>query len=160
MPSFDTVSEVDNHEMTNAVDQANREISTRYDFKGSNAKIVKEDTNLRIEGQSEFQLDQIYDILLNKMAKRGIEVACLQRGKVEEGNMSAKQPITIRSGIEQETAKKMVKIIKDSKMKVQTAIQGEKLRITGKKRDDLQQVMTLLKDAKLGIPLQFDNFRD
>ena len=160
MPSFDTVSEVDDHEMTNAVDQANREISTRYDFKGSNAKIVKEDTNLRIEGQSEFQLDQIYDILLNKMAKRGIEVACLQRGKVEEGNMSAKQPITIRSGIEQETAKKMVKIIKDSKMKVQTAIQGEKLRITGKKRDDLQQVMTLLKDAKLGIPLQFDNFRD
>ncbi len=160
MPSFDTVSEVDDHEMSNAVDQANREISTRYDFKGSGAKIVKEDTNLRIEGQSEFQLDQIYDVLLNKMAKRKLEVSCLQRGKVEAGNMSAKQTITIQSGIDQATSKKMVKIIKDSKIKVQASIQGEKLRITGKKRDDLQQVMTLFKDANLGLPLQFDNFRD
>ena len=160
MPSFDTVSEVDDHEMTNAVDQANRELSTRYDFKGSNAKVVKEDSNLRIEGQSEFQLDQIYDVLLNKMAKRNIEVSCLQRGKVEEGNMRAKQAITIRNGIDQETAKKIVKVIKDSKIKVQASIQGEKLRITGKKRDDLQQVMSLLKEANLGLPLQFNNFRD
>lgn len=160
MPSFDTVSEVDAHEMTNAVDQANREISNRYDFKGSDAKVAKEDTSLYIEGQSEFQLDQIYDVLLNKMAKRNIDVSCMQRGKVEEGNLRAKQQIIIRNGIDQDTSKKMIKIIKDSKIKVQTAIQGEKLRVTGKKRDDLQQVMSVLKDANLDLPLQFNNFRD
>ncbi len=160
MPSFDTVSEVDAHELANAVDQANREISNRYDFKGSDAKVTLENENLRIEAQSEFQLDQINDILIQKMAKRGIDVGCMQRGKIEESNMRAKQPITIRQGIDKETAKKMVKLVKDSKIKVQAAIQGEKLRVTGKKRDDLQEVMKMLENAKLGLPLQFNNFRD
>ncbi len=160
MPSFDTVSEVDSHELSNAIDQANREISNRYDFKGSDAKVSQEGDSLRIEGESEFQLDQIYDILITKMAKRGIDVLCLERGKVEEANMRARQAILLKQGIDKETAKKMVKLIKDSKLKVQSAIQGEKLRVTGKKRDDLQAVMGMLKEAKLGIPLQFDNFRD
>ena len=160
MPSFDTVSEVDSHELSNAIDQANREISNRYDFKGSDAKVSQEGDSLRIEGESEFQLDQIYDILITKMAKRGIDVLCLERGKVEEANMRARQAILLKQGIDKETAKKMVKLIKDSKLKVQSAIQGEKLRVTGKKRDDLQTVMGMLKEAKLGVPLQFDNFRD
>jgi len=160
MPSFDIVSEVDSHELTNALDQANREISNRYDFKGSGAKIIRDNGNLRIEAQSEFQLDQINDILMQKMAKRGIDVMCMERGKVEEANMRAKQPIIIRQGVDKDTTKKMVKLIKDSKIKVQAAIQGEKLRVTGKKRDDLQAVMSLLEGTKLGLPLQFNNFRD
>ncbi len=160
MPSFDTVSEVDSHELANALDQANREISNRYDFKDSGAKIVQDNGNLRIEAQSEFQLDQINDILMQKMAKRGIDVMCMERGKVEEANMRAKQPIIIRQGVDKDTTRKMVKLIKDSKIKVQAAIQGEKLRVTGKKRDDLQAVMSLLEGAELGLPLQFNNFRD
>jgi len=160
MPSFDTVSEVDTHELKNAVDQANREIANRYDFKGSDAKVVQDEASLRIEGQSEFQLDQIFDILITKMAKRGIDVLCLERGKVEEANMRAKQAVLLKQGIDKDSARKMVKLVKDSKMKVQTAIQGEKVRVTGKKRDDLQEVMSLFKEAKLGIALQFNNFRD
>ncbi len=160
MPSFDTVSEVDIHELTNALDQTNREISNRYDLKGSDAKVIREDLNLCIEAQSEFQIDQTYDILIQKMSKRGIDVGCMQRGRVEEANMRARQTLVVRQGIDQETAKKMVRLIKDSKIKVQTAIQGEKLRVSGKKRDDLQKVMGILKEAKLGVPLQFDNFRD
>ncbi len=160
MPSFDTVSEVDTHELKNAVDQANREIANRYDFKGSDAKVVQEETALRIEGQSEFQLDQVFDILITKMAKRGIDVLCLERGKIEEANMRAKQAISLKQGIDKDSARKMVKLVKDSKIKVQTTIQGEKLRITGKKRDDLQKVMSLFQEAGLGIALQFNNFRD
>lgn len=160
MPSFDAVSEVDAHELTNALDQANREISNRYDFRGSDAKVAQEDSALRIEAQSEFQIDQIYDILIQKMAKRRIDVGCLERGQVEEANLRARQVVAVRQGIDQAIAKKMVKVIKDSKIKVQTAIQGDKLRVSGKKRDDLQKVMSLLRDAKLGIPVQFENFRD
>jgi len=160
MPSFDTVSEVDAHELSNAIDQANREISNRYDFKGSDAKVAQEENNLRIEAQSEFQLDQVYDILVTKMSKRGIDVMCLERGKIDEANMRAKQQIMLQQGVDKDSARKMVKLIKDSKIKVQAAIQGEKLRVTGKKRDDLQKVMALLKDAELGLPLQFNNFRD
>ncbi len=160
MPSFDAVSEVDTHELTNALDQANREISNRYDFRGSDAKVVQEDSALRIEAQSEFQIDQIYDILTQKMAKRQIDVGCLERGQVEEANLRARQVVAVRQGIDQAIAKKMVKVIKDSKVKVQTAIQGDKIRVSGKKRDDLQKVMSLFKDAKLGIPVQFENFRD
>ena len=160
MPSFDTVSEVNTHELNNAIDQANREIANRYDFKGSDAKVIQEDNNLRIEGQSEFQLDQVFDILVTKMAKRGVDVLCLVRGKIEEANMRAKQTIIVKQGIDQDSAKKMVKLIKDSKLKVQASIQGEKLRVTGKKRDDLQNVMSMLKEAGLGIALQFNNFRD
>ncbi|MFK7815314.1 MAG: YajQ family cyclic di-GMP-binding protein [Gammaproteobacteria bacterium] len=160
MPSFDAVSEVDAHELSNAIDQTSREISTRFDFKDSNAKVTYEDPNIRIEAKSEFQLSQIYDILITKMSKRGIDVMCLERGKVEEANMCARQPIILRQGVDKEVAKKIVKLIKDSKIKVQAAIQGEKVRVTGKKRDDLQKVMTLLKESDIGIPLQFDNFRD
>lgn len=160
MPSFDAVSEVDAHELSNAIDQTSREISTRFDFKDSNAKVTHEDPNIRIEAKSEFQLGQIYDILITKMSKRGIDVMCLERGKVEEANMCARQPIILRQGVDKEVAKKIVKQIKDSKIKVQAAIQGEKVRVTGKKRDDLQKVMTLLKESDLGIPLQFNNFRD
>lgn len=160
MPSFDTVSELDAHELSNAIDQTDREISTRFDFKGSNAKVTKEESSIRIEAKSEFQLDQVYDILITKMAKRGIDVMCLDRGKVEEANMCARQEIALRHGIDKDSAKKMVKLIKDSKMKVQVSIQGEKLRVTGKKRDDLQNVMSLLKDSGLGVPIQFNNFRD
>lgn len=160
MPSFDAVSEVDAHELTNALDQANREISNRYDFRGSDAKVAQEDSALRIEAQSEFQIDQIYDILTQKMAKRRVDVGCLERGQVEEANLRARQVVAVRQGIDQAIAKKMVKIVKDSKIKVQTAIQGDKVRVSGKKRDDLQKVMSLLRDAKLGIPVQFENFRD
>lgn len=160
MPSFDAVSEVDTHELTNALDQANREISNRYDFRGSDAKVVQEDSALRIEAQSEFQIDQIYDILTQKMAKRRVDVGCLERGQVEEANLRARQVVAVRQGIDQAIAKKMIKIVKDSKIKVQTAIQGDKVRVSGKKRDDLQKVMSLLRDAKLGIPVQFENFRD
>jgi uncharacterized protein YajQ (UPF0234 family) len=160
MPSFDAVSEVDAHELNNAIDQTSREISTRFDFKDSNAKVSHEEPNIRIEAKSEYQLGQVYDILITKMSKRGIDVKCLERGKVEEANMCARQQIMLKQGIEKDTAKKIVKLIKDSKFKVQTAIQGEKLRVTGKKRDDLQSVMSLLKEAKLGVPLQFNNFRD
>ena len=127
MPSFDTVSEVDAHELSNAINQANREISNRYDFKGSDAKVTQEEVNLRIEAQSEFQLDQVYDILITKMAKRGIDVMCLERGKIEEANMRARQQIILRQGVDKDSARKMVKLIKDSKIKVQVAIQGEKL---------------------------------
>jgi uncharacterized protein YajQ (UPF0234 family) len=160
MPSFDIVSEVDAHELSNAIDQANREVSNRYDFKGSNSKVVQEEVNLRLEAQSEFQLDQVYGVLITKMAKRGIDVMCLERGKVEEANMRARQAVILRQGVDKDTARKMVKLIKDSKIKVQATIQGEKLRVTGKKRDDLQNVMSVLKEADLGLPLQFNNFRD
>ena len=126
----------------------------------SDAKILQENENLRIEAQSEFQIDQIYDILIQKMSKRGIDINCIDRGKVEEANMRAKQLISIRQGIDKDTAKKMIKLIKDSKTKVQAAIQGEKLRVTGKKRDHLQEVMSMLEGANIGLPLQFNNYRD
>jgi uncharacterized protein YajQ (UPF0234 family) len=160
MPSFDVVSEVDQHELKNALDQANREIGTRYDFKGSNAKIDQTDSNLMLEAEAEFQIKQMIPILKEKMSKRGIDVICLEFGDVIEMNKRARQPATVREGLDSDLARKMVKLIKESKIKVQAAVQGEQLRITGKKRDDLQQVMQLLRDAKLGIPLQFNNFRD
>jgi len=160
MPSFDTVSEIDHHELTNAVDQANREIGTRYDFKGSNAKIEFTGSELVFHGESRFQLQQIFPILLQKMSKRGLDINCLKLGEVVEAAKSAKQSVSMQEGIDREVARKIVKLIKESKMKVQAAIQGEQVRITGKKRDDLQQAMKLMKDADLGIPLQFSNFRD
>lgn len=160
MPSFDTVSEINHHELTNVVDQANREISTRYDFKGSNAKIEFSGSELVFHGESRFQLQQMFPILLQKMSKRGLDINCLKMGEVVEAAKTAKQPVSVQEGIDKEIARKIVKLIKESKMKVQTAIQGEQVRITGKKRDDLQQAMKLMKDADLGIPLQFKNFRD
>ncbi len=160
MPSFDAVSEVDKHELTNAVDQANREIANRFDFKGTDARVEQSEQELTLHAETDFQIRQIADILNKSLAKRGIDIACLDKGKVETANMRARQDIRVRQGIDKETAKKIVKLIKDSKLKVQAAIQGEQVRVTGKKRDDLQEVIGLLRGADLGLPLQYVNFRD
>ena len=160
MPTFDVVSEVDTHELTNAVDQINREVTTRFDFKGSDAKVDLKDTVMNFEATSSFQLKQMRDIMVNKFSKRGIDTNCLDRGNVEERGLRAYQTITVKQGIDKEDAKKIVKLIKDSKLKVQAAIQGEQVRVTGKKRDDLQATMAKLKEADIGLPLQFNNFRD
>jgi uncharacterized protein YajQ (UPF0234 family) len=161
MPSFDAVSKVDTAELTNAVDQANREISQRYDFKGSSAKIDRGDDLLTLYGDSEFQLKQVADILYAKAAKRGIDVVSFDPQKIEAiGGDKAKQEVKVKQGIEKELAKKMQKLIKDSGLKVQAAIQGDELRVSGKKRDDLQACIALLRGAKLEQPLQFTNFRD
>lgn len=160
MPSFDVVSEVDQHELSNAVDQTNREVSNRYDFKGSDAKVEQGESELTLHAQSEFQLNQMMDILRQKIAKRGIDVDCLEPGKVEEAHNRARQPIVIKQGIDQALAKKIIKMIKDAKLKVQASIQGDQVRVTGKKRDDLQSVIAMLREANLGVPLQYENFRD
>jgi hypothetical protein len=160
MPSFDVVSEVDHHELTNAVDQMNREISNRFDFKGSNARVELKDQVMNLEADNEFQIKQMHDIIYKKLASRGIDTACLDQGKIEERGMRAYQTITVREGVDKELAKKIVKMIKDTKMKVQAAIQGEQVRVTGKKRDDLQSVIEMLKGADIELPLQFNNFRD
>lgn len=160
MPSFDIVSEVDLQEVRNAVDQANREVSTRFDFKGSNAKIEHSETKINLTAQNEFQLKQMLDILEAKLIKRGIGIGSLTIGKINTNLNEARQEIIIKQGIESELAKKIVKIIKDSKIKVQTAIQGEQVRITGKKRDDLQEAIALMRQQKIELPLQFTNFRD
>ena len=163
MPSFDVVSEVDMNELTNAVDQASREIGNRYDFKGSSARVERTGDALVVYGDSEFQLEQVTDILYQKLAKRGIDVASIDAGKIESiSGDKAKQPLQVKQGIATELAKKIVRLLKDSKMKVQAAIQGDQVRVTGKKRDDLQEAIALLrsKAAELGQPLQYTNFRD
>jgi uncharacterized protein YajQ (UPF0234 family) len=160
MPSFDVVSEVNHHELSNAVDQANREVSTRFDFKGTGSNFELNDLLVTMNTESEFQLQQMYDMLCNKLIKRGVDIACLDKGEPVVQVKTAVQVITVREGIDTPEAKKMVKMIKDRKMKVQAAIQGEQLRVTGKKRDDLQAVIALLKGEKFDLPLQFKNFRD
>ena len=160
MPSFDIVSEVDQHEVNNAVDQANREIGARFDFKGSDAKIEYVENNLKLEAQSEFQIDQMRDILEKKLAKRGIDLAALKVDKIEESGTRARQKIEVRQGIDQDTGRKIVKLIKESKLKVQASIQGDQLRVTGKKRDDLQEAIALLRKSEVGLPTQYQNFRD
>jgi len=160
MPSFDAVSEVDHHELANAIDQANREVNTRFDFKGSGSRFELNDNQIGMHSGSEFQLQQMYDVLCNKLVKRGIDIACLDKGEPVIQVKTAVQTISVREGIETDDAKKMIKAIKDSKIKVQAQIQGDQLRVTGKKRDDLQQVMALLREGNIGPPLQFKNFRD
>lgn len=161
MPSFDVVSEVDMHEVHNAVDQANREIGNRFDFKGTDARVELEDNRVTLHAQVEFQLQQMQDILLPRLAKRGVDIGCLDTSaEPVTSGQRVYQILTLRSGIDQDLAKKIIRLIKDSKLKVQTAVQGEKLRVTGKKRDDLQQVIALLKQADLDLPLQYENFRD
>jgi uncharacterized protein YajQ (UPF0234 family) len=160
MPSFDVVSELERHELTNAVDQANKEISTRFDFKGTDAKIEETREGLTLEAESEFQLDQMMTVLNQKLVKRGLDIQSMEKQKVESSNMRARQKLLVKEGIEKELAKKIVKLVKESKMKVQASIQGEQVRITGKNRDDLQQAIALLKGAGLEQPLQFTNFRD
>jgi len=161
MPSFDVVSEVDTHELSNAIDQAVREVSTRFDLKGSDAKIELKDSVIKIEAENEFQLKQISPIIYTKLGKRDIDIRCLEKSKAEPRGKRAYQDIKVKQGIDKEDAKKIVKLVKEMKVKVQAAIQGEQVRITGKKRDDLQQVMALLKSSdKLEMALQFNNFRD
>ena len=160
MPSFDIVSEFDMHEASNAVDQANREVSTRFDFKGANARFEQKDELISMYAEVEFQLQQMLDILQNKLTKRGIDIACMEISDAHVTGKTAQQDINLKQGLDTPLAKKIVKIIKDKKMKVQASIQGEKVRVTGKKRDDLQQVIQILKEEKLEMPLQFDNFRD
>jgi len=160
MPSFDVVSEVELHEVTNGVDQANREVSTRFDFKGANASFELNETVITMNAQAEFQLQQMLDILQTKLNRRGIDIVCLEIGDIQQSGKEVRQEVTIRQGLDSALSKKIVKLIKDKKLKVQAAIQGEKVRVTGKKRDDLQQVIALLKEAKLELPLQYNNFRD
>ncbi len=160
MPSFDVVSEFDAHEARNAVDQANREVDTRFDFKGTGSKFVLEGELITMTSQSDFQLGQMLDILRQKMAKRGVDIGCMDPQTPETSLNEARQKIVLRKGIDASLAKRLVKTIKGSKLKVQAAIQGDKLRITGKKRDDLQAVIALLKDQDVELPLQYENFRD
>jgi len=160
MPSFDIVSEVDLHEATNAVDQANREVDTRFDFKGTNAKYEHNENTVTLKAQSDFQLKQMLDILQNKFSKRDIDVKSLDIGQPQMALHEAKQIVTIKQGIDKENAKKITKLIKDSKLKVQSQIQGDQVRVTGKKRDDLQAVMAALKEQSLELALQYTNFRD
>lgn len=160
MPSFDVVSDFDAHEATNAIDQANREVSTRFDFKGTGSKFVLDGQAITLTSQSDFQLKQMLDIMHQKLAKRGIDIGCLDEQEPDLSGNEARQTVIMRKGIESDLARKLVKVIKSSKLKVQSAIQGDKLRISGKKRDDLQQAIALLRDYDAGLPLQYENFRD
>jgi len=160
MPSFDVVSEVNMHEVTNAVDQANREVATRFDFKGSNARFERNESEITLYAQVDFQLKQMLDILKDKLARRGVDVHCLEIKDPEIALNQARQIVTLRQGLDGPLAKEIVKRIKDEKLKVQASIQGEKVRVTGKKRDDLQEVIAMLRKEKLALPLQFNNFRD
>ena len=160
MPSFDVVSDFDAHEASNGVDQANREVATRFDFKGTGSKYELEGEVIRLTTQSDFQLKQMLDILRQKLAKRGIDIACLEERPPEISGSEARQQVILRKGIHADLARKLVKLVKTSKLKVQAAIQGDKLRISGKKRDDLQSVIALLKNAEVDLPLQYENFRD
>lgn len=160
MPSFDVVSEVNPHELTNAVDQANRELSTRFDFKGVEAKFVLEDQAINQSAPSDFQLKQMEDILRARLIARGIDVRCLEFGDVETNLAGARQKVSVKQGIERELAKKIQGALKDAKLKVESQINGDKLRVTGKKRDDLQAAMALLRAGTYERPLQFENFRD
>jgi len=160
MPSFDIVSEVDTHELTNAVDQASRELTTRFDFKGVEAKFELDDQVINQSAPSDFQLQQMTDILRGRLTARGIDARCLEFGDVETNLAGARQKITVKQGIERELAKKIQAALKESKLKVDSQINGDKLRVNGKKRDDLQAAMALLKAGEFEQPLQFDNFRD
>jgi cyclic-di-GMP-binding protein len=160
MPSFDVVSEIDTHELTNAVDQASRELGQRFDFKDSGAAFELEETVVTMIAPVDFQLKQMLEILKLRIAKRGIDVACLDVKDPEINLARAKQQVILKHGIDADSARKVARLLKDSKLKVQAQIQGEKVRVSGKKRDDLQEAIAFLRKAELGIPLQFNNFRD
>ncbi len=160
MPSFDIVSKLDLHELTNAVDQANRELVNRFDFKGTGAVYERDDTVVTMKAQAEFQLKQMLDILKQRLASRHIDIRCAEIADPETNLASAKQKVTLKQGIDQPLAKEIIKKIKDAKLKVEAQIQGDKLRVTGKKRDDLQTTIALLRATDLKMPLQYENFRD
>lgn len=161
MPSFDIVSEVDKQEVRNAVDQVNKEVGTRFDFKGSDARVEQAEYQLTVFADDEFKLEQILDILRTRLTKRNVDVRCLEKGQVEKisGN-KVKQTVTVKTGLETELAKKVIKHIKDSKLKVQASIQGDVVRVTGAKKDMLQEAIQLVKKSIDNFPLQFQNFRD
>jgi len=160
MPSFDVVSEYDAHEASNAIDQANREVTTRFDFKGTGSKYELEGNVVTLTTQSDFQLKQMQDILHQKLSKRGIDIGCLKEEEPELAGSIARQKVILRQGIDSALARELVKKIKGSKIRVQAAVQGDKLRVSGKKRDDLQAVIALLREADAELPLQYENFRD
>jgi len=160
MPSFDIVSEVDHHELTNAVDQARRELTTRFDFRNVEASFESDENVVTMSAPSEFQLTQMLDILRARMIARSIDARCLDIGEAEINLARARQKVTVKQGIEQPLAKKIVAAIKAAKLKVEAQINGDKLRVSSKKRDDLQAAMALLRKGDFELPLQFDNFRD
>ena len=161
MPSFDIVSEVDLHEVANALDQANREVGNRFDFKGVDAsfELVGKDL-IQLKAEAEFQLHQMLDILRGKLVKRGVDTRSISEGAVEISGSTAGMPLSLRQGIESDLARELVKLVKTAKVKVQASIQGDQVRVAGKKRDDLQNVIALVKEAKPDLPLQYVNFRD
>lgn len=160
MPSFDVVSEVDKHALTNSVDQAQRLVGNRFDFKGVNASYELKEYEIIITADAEMQLDQMLDLLRPAMAKNGIDVSCLEVGQIKSAGKQVKRDVKVRTGIDKDLAKKIVALVKDKKLKVQASIQGEQVRVTGKKRDDLQECIAALRAAELGMPMQFENFRD
>ena len=160
MPSFDVISEVDKHELSNAIDQANRELSTRFDFKGSDARYALDGFVITQSASSEFQLKQMIEILRSRLVARKIDVRALEVDEPETNLAASRQKITVKQGIEQPVAKKLVAALKAAKLKVEAQINGDKLRVSGKKRDDLQQAIAVLRETKVELPLQFDNFRD
>ncbi len=160
MPSFDIVSELNSHEIANALDQANREVSTRFDFKGTDAKYDLKEYLITMQAPSDFQLQQMLDILKLKLAKRGIDITCMKVDEPTLVGQTAKQLVTLRQGIETELGKKIQRLIKDSKIRVQAAIQDKQVRVSGKSRDDLQAIIALMRNARLDLPLQYINFRD
>jgi len=160
MPSFDIVSKVNHHEVVNAVDQTNRELQSRFDFKGTNARLEQAKNTITIFAPTDFQLKQVDEIFQNKLAKRQIDIRLLNYKKIEVNLSEARQDVEVKEGIEVEAAKKLVKLIKEANLKVQASIQGDQVRVTGKKRDDLQEVMAMLNKAKTELPLQYENFRD
>jgi uncharacterized protein YajQ (UPF0234 family) len=160
MPSFDIVSEVDKHQLTNAVDQANRLVTTRFDFKGVAAKFERKDYVVTLWAEVDFQLEQMLDVLKSTLHKNKIDIACLDIGDMKAYGKQVKQEINVRTGLDSDLCRKIVKLIKAEKLKVQAQVQDEQVRVTGKKRDDLQQAMAVLRAAELGMPVQYTNFRD
>ncbi|HVO49306.1 MAG TPA: YajQ family cyclic di-GMP-binding protein [Steroidobacteraceae bacterium] len=160
MPSFDVVSELNAHELANALDQANRELAQRFDFKDTGATFELKDFTITLRAQVDFQLRQMLEILKLRISKRGIDLICLDIKEPQTTLSSAQQEVVLRHGIDAETGRKIARLVKDSRLKVQAALQGDKVRVTGKQRDELQQTIQLLRGAKLDVPLQFNNFRD
>ena len=160
MPSFDTVSELNAHEIANAVDQANRELGQRFDFKDTGANFERQELTVILHAQVDFQLKQMLEILKLRLSKRGIDLACLDAQEPQTNLAAARQEIVLKHGIDADAGRKIIRIVKDSKLKVQASLQGDKVRVTGKQRDDLQAAIALLRGAKLDLPLQFNNFRD
>ncbi|GAC1455608.1 MAG: YajQ family cyclic di-GMP-binding protein [Steroidobacteraceae bacterium] len=160
MPSFDVVSELDAHEVANAVDQANREVSQRFDFKDTGARFELAGFTVTLHAQVDFQLKQMLEILKTRLGKRGVDLVCLEVKEPQTNLAAARQDVVLRQGIDQDSGRKITRLIKDSTLKVQASLQGDKVRIVGKKRDDLQAAMAVLRGAKLDVALQFNNFRD